>query len=210
MVAALDLGALFSAKEAWSGKSEFFAVEHAKDGFVFASESRDVVNCLKHDTCTWHGMRVWEARVFFDKGGEEERIVRVELSLYNKGDAGLASMDVPALKAAIAEAAEGKDQFDSFGLVRNNRDPPVIHMIPHDLCGGRYARLEFIPNAPLAVFGYRAAFFLGERSEEGKHQLSIPAGGMHILLLEENVDPEALELPGNLQERDRISGKATD
>lgn len=109
MVAALDLGALFSEKDAWTEKSEFFAVEHAKDGFVFASESRDVVNCLKHDTCTWHGMRVWEARVFFDKGGEEERIVRVELSLYNKGDAGLASMDVPALKAAIAEAAKHID-----------------------------------------------------------------------------------------------------
>lgn len=105
MVAALDLGALFSDKDAWTGKSEFFAVEHAKEGFVFASENRDVVNCLRHDTCTWHGMKVWEARVFFDKGGEEERIVRVELSLYNKGDAGLLSMDVSALKAAISEAA---------------------------------------------------------------------------------------------------------
>ena len=109
MVAALDLGALFSDKDAWTEKSEFFAVEHAKDGFVFASEGRDVVNCLRHDTCTWHGMKVWEARVFFDKGGEEERIVRVELSLYNKGDAGLSSMDVPALKEAVAAAAKHID-----------------------------------------------------------------------------------------------------
>ena len=56
MVAAVDLGALFAEKDAWSGKAEFFAVEHAKEGFVFASERRDVVNCLTHDTCTWHGM----------------------------------------------------------------------------------------------------------------------------------------------------------
>ena len=109
MVAALDLGALFSDKDAWTEKSGFFAVEHAKDGCVFASEGRDVVNCLKHDTCTWHGMKVWEARVFFDKGGEEERIVRVELSLYNKGDAGLSLMDVPALKEAVAAAAKHID-----------------------------------------------------------------------------------------------------
>ena len=110
--AALDLGTMFAEKDAWTEKAEFFAVEHAKDGFVFASERRDVVNCLKHDTCTWHGMKVWETRVFFDKGGEEERIARVEMSLYNRGDAGLAVMDLPALKAAVDVAsrpeAEGK------------------------------------------------------------------------------------------------------
>ena len=106
MAAALDLGAMFAEKDAWTEKAEFFAVEHAKEGFVFASERRDVVNCLKHDTCTWHGMKVWETRVFFDKSGEEERIARIEMSLYNRGDAGLAVMDVPALKAAIADVAK--------------------------------------------------------------------------------------------------------
>ena len=95
LAAALDLGAMFAEKGAWSEKSEFFAVEHAKEGFSFASENRDVVNCLNHDTCTWHGIKVWEARVFFDKSGEEERITRVELSLYNRGDAGLSTMDIP-------------------------------------------------------------------------------------------------------------------
>ena len=109
MAAALDLAALFAEKGAWSGKAEFFAVEHAKDGFVFASERRDAVNCLKHDTCIWNGMKVWETRVFFDKGGEDERIVRVEMSLYNRGDAGIALMDIPSLKAAIAEVARHLD-----------------------------------------------------------------------------------------------------
>ena len=109
VLAALDLASLFAEKDAWSGKAEFFAVEHAKEGFVFASERRDVVNCLKHDTCTWNGMKVWETRVYFDKGGEEERVSRVELSLYNRGDAGISQMDVPALKAAIAEVARRLD-----------------------------------------------------------------------------------------------------
>lgn len=109
LFAALDLGTLFSNKDAWTGKAEFFAVEHAKDGFAFASEDRTIVNCLKHDTCTWHGLKVWEAKVYFDKGGVEEKISRVELSLYNRGDAGLATMDVPALKEEIATVTKKLD-----------------------------------------------------------------------------------------------------
>ena len=57
LFAALDLGTLFLNKDAWTGKAEFFAVEHAKDGFAFASENRTIVNCLKHDTCTWHELK---------------------------------------------------------------------------------------------------------------------------------------------------------
>ena len=109
LLAVLDLGALFAEKSAWTGTSEFFAVEHAKDGFAFASEDREIVNCLRHDTCTWHGLQVWEARVYFDKGGEEERIARVEISLYNRGDAGLAVLDVAGLKEKIARAAAKLD-----------------------------------------------------------------------------------------------------
>ena len=109
LMAALDLGALFANKEAWTGKAEFFAVEHAKEGFQFASEDRTIVNCLNHDTCTWHGLKVWETKVYFDKGGEEEKVARVEMSLYNRGDAGLATMDVPALKEEIAAVEKKLD-----------------------------------------------------------------------------------------------------
>ena len=109
LFAALDLGTLFSNKDAWADKAEFFAVEHAKDGFAFASEERTIVNCLKHDTCTWYGLKVWEARVYFDKSGEEEHISRVELSLYNRGDAGLSVMDIPSLKEEIAAVAKKLD-----------------------------------------------------------------------------------------------------
>lgn len=87
LLAILDLGALFSEKAAWTDKAEFFAVEHAKEGFVFASEERDIVNSLRHDTCVCWGLPVWESKVYFDKSGDEEKIIRVELSLYNRGDA---------------------------------------------------------------------------------------------------------------------------
>lgn len=106
LLAVLDLGTLFAQKESWTGKSEFFAVEHAKEGFAFASEDREIVNCLKHDTCTWHGLQVWEAKVYFDKSGEEERVARVELSLYNRGDAGDATLDVAGLKSKIDAVAK--------------------------------------------------------------------------------------------------------
>lgn len=86
LLAVLDLGTLFANKDAWAEKSEFFVVEHAKDGFRFASETRDIVNCLDHDSCVWYGLKVWEARVYFDKSAEEESVSRVEISLYNSGD----------------------------------------------------------------------------------------------------------------------------
>ena len=112
LLAALDLGTLFANRESWTEKAEFFAVEHAKDGFAFASEDRTIVNCLEHDTCTWHGFRVWEAKVYFDKAAEEERIVRVELSLYNRGDAGRAEMSVAELKDEVAAVAAKLDASD--------------------------------------------------------------------------------------------------
>ncbi len=116
LFAVLDLGTLFAEKGAWTEKAELFAVEHAKEGFVFASEGRDIVNCLKHDTCTWHGLKVWEAKVYFDKSGEEEKVSRVELSLYNRGDAGAETIDVPELKSKIAAVARQ--------LAPDERKPP--------------------------------------------------------------------------------------
>lgn len=108
LFAAFDIGIHFSKKEAWSDTAVNFTVEHAKDGFTFASEERDIVNCLKHDTCVWHGLKIWETKVYFDADGEDERVKRIELSLYNKGDAkGNERIDVTELKSLIA-AATGK------------------------------------------------------------------------------------------------------
>lgn len=124
LLAVLDLGALFADKEAWTEKAEFFAVEHAKEGFRFASEARDIVNCLKPEACTWHGEKVWETKVYFDKQGADEKIVRLELSLYNRGDAKGADLTVDALKAKIAALsklfAPGEKKFkDEKTVVKN-------------------------------------------------------------------------------------------
>ena len=146
--AALDLGTLFAEKDAWTGKAEFFAVEHAKVGFEFASEDRTIVNCLRHDTCTWHGLKVWEAKVYFDKGGEEEKVSRVELSLYNRGDAKGATMDVPALKAVIAQVAQEVDPAD--------RTKPEKTSQPNGTVRYRRAFAKADPAAEL-VWGLSAA-----------------------------------------------------
>ena len=124
LFATFDIGTHFADKEKWTEKAEFFAVEHAKEGFCFASEDREIVNCLKHDTCTWNGLKVWESRVHFDKSGEEERVAKIELSLYNKGDAGVSVMNVSELKSEIAEIekilAPGVKKFDPVKTTLRN------------------------------------------------------------------------------------------
>ena len=146
--AALDLGTLFAEKDAWTGKAEFFAVDHAKDGFEFASEDRTIVNCLKHDTCTWHGLKVWEAKVYFDKGGEEEKVSRVELSLYNRGDAKGETMDVDALKETIAKVEQEIDPAD--------KSKPEKTSLPNGTVRYRRAFAKADPAAEL-VWGLSAA-----------------------------------------------------
>lgn len=54
--APFDIGVHFSEKNAWVATAEDFAVDRAENGFTFASDDRDIVNCLRHDTCLWHGM----------------------------------------------------------------------------------------------------------------------------------------------------------
>ena len=88
LLAVLDLGTLFAKSDAWKDQSEMFVVSHKKDGFVFASDERNIVNCLNANACTWYDLKVYESRVFFDKNAAEEHITRVEISLFNKGDAG--------------------------------------------------------------------------------------------------------------------------
>ena len=104
VASAVDLGEYFFKPENWREQSEFFAVAHAKEGFKFASDARDIVNCLDHNSCTWFDLKVWETKVYFDKSAEEEKIARVELSLYNRGDAqNDESIDTKELKAMLAK-----------------------------------------------------------------------------------------------------------
>ena len=101
LFAALDLGTIFAQKESWTNSASSFAGKYAKHGFVFASGGGDIVNCLRHDTCTWHELQVWETKVYFDKAADGEKISRVELSLYNRGDAGEAMIGQAELQSKI-------------------------------------------------------------------------------------------------------------
>ena len=82
MLSACDLGTHFAKPDSWEESAVDFAVDHQKDGFGFASQKRDIVNCMKRGACTWHGLEVWEARIYYGADGA----TRVEMSLYNRGD----------------------------------------------------------------------------------------------------------------------------
>ena len=111
---------------------------------------------------------------------------------------------------AHARQPKMKDHFYNGCLLRNDLDFSVIEFQTVHLRSGGNALLEFLSNPPGAVFRNRAAFLLRIRSKDGQHQLAIPAHGVNILFLEENVDPQRLQLAHGFQQRDRIPGKAAD
>ena len=82
MLCTCDLGEKFAEKSAWQESSTAFVSVHAEDGFKFASQKRDVVNCLLRGGSSWHGLSAYESRIYYGEEGPE----RVEISLYNRGD----------------------------------------------------------------------------------------------------------------------------
>jgi hypothetical protein len=78
---------------AWKASPDSFMVGHRSLGFAFADGKR--VACSTAPNLRFLDFKVWEARVFFAQDG----IGRVELSLYNKGDAG--KLDQEAFKDLV-------------------------------------------------------------------------------------------------------------
>ncbi len=89
MLGVCDLGELFSKPKSWETTSSLFAMEHATAGFRPTDMSGAQVTSMGEGKCAWHGLPLWESRVYFDG----PRVSRVELSLYNRGDASKASKD---------------------------------------------------------------------------------------------------------------------
>ncbi len=104
-VKAFDLGEHFKEAQSWEESAELFAVDHRCEGFVFASDERDIVNSLDHDSCTWNGLKVWETKIYFERGEEASKVKRVEISLYNRGDAKDETIDHEELDEKIAQVA---------------------------------------------------------------------------------------------------------
>jgi hypothetical protein len=102
MLSTCDLGTYFAKPEAWEESAVDFAVDHQKDGFGFASQKRDIVNCMTRGSCTWHGLEVWEARIYYGADGATQ----VEMSLYNRGDdKGSDGLDSAGLKKLLDDIA---------------------------------------------------------------------------------------------------------
>ena len=105
-----DLGELFGSEGAWREGSVDFAVAHAKDGFGFASQKRDIVNCLRKGAVTWHGLDVWESRIYYGPEGAQ----RVEMSLYNRGDdrdgAPMGAAELEKLLDRVVKAVDPKSR----------------------------------------------------------------------------------------------------
>lgn len=80
---ALDLLPLFKAGEIWQKSPNAFVIAHRRDGFVFTDDTRSSALSTKREDMTFGGAPVYEARVFWSS----EKLSRVEVSIYNKGDA---------------------------------------------------------------------------------------------------------------------------
>ena len=102
IVAVCDLSAAFSGPSAWTQSCDRFVAEHREDGFRYASDSKDVANCMTRGACAWNGLEVWETRLYC----REDRPVRLEMSLYNRGDdRGQGGVGAAALKELLEKAA---------------------------------------------------------------------------------------------------------
>ncbi len=79
-----DIGVDFDKAETWKQKGEDFVKAHEKNYFKFLEESRkDSANAIREGNVKYHGIEVYETRIWFS----DEGVARLELSLYNKGDA---------------------------------------------------------------------------------------------------------------------------
>ena len=102
---------LAGSMENWEQSAEDFAVEHGKSAFRFSeSRRRDVVVCRHSGAVTFFGTPVMETRVYF----KNRAIAKVELSLYNKGDAStrnavMSEKDLEAMLDTVSRNLTGEN-----------------------------------------------------------------------------------------------------
>lgn len=97
-----DLGTEFAQPEAWQVPAEKFLSAHRQDGFKAADRSLKIVNCLRAGASTWKTHPLWESKVYYGDAGA----LRVEMSLYNRGDAAGSSSELTSM-AALNELLVG-------------------------------------------------------------------------------------------------------
>jgi len=97
--AAVDLGKVFEDPTRWALAPDAFMGEFQALGFRFVDGKQTVMSDQKQFLRLF-GLEVCEARVYFDQSA----VRRVELSVYNKGDAG--AKDREAFEALVATAKD--------------------------------------------------------------------------------------------------------
>jgi hypothetical protein len=83
----LDLAAHFGDAEAWDTAPDLFVMKHRAEGFTFLNQERTVAVSTNRAALEFLGAHPYEARVYW---GDDRRVRRVEISVYNKGDARIA------------------------------------------------------------------------------------------------------------------------
>ena len=78
-----ELDRLIVGPSLWNMSASDFMLENAPIGFGYESQRRDCARSV-NKRLTFLGQPIWEALVYFETGA----VKRVEISLYNRGDAG--------------------------------------------------------------------------------------------------------------------------
>lgn len=104
-----EIGVDFAPTGAWQVAGREFIARHATAGFRPLDAVCSAADCAEPGAVTFFGIPVFESRVFFAAGFG---VRRIELSLYNKGDAGPLGRDafadlVKRARAALAPDATG-------------------------------------------------------------------------------------------------------
>ena len=104
----VDLGEVFSKAESWTLGAETFLGDYQKFGFRFLDDKGSAMSSDK-ESLQFLGQPVFEARVYFTASS----LRRIELSVYNKGDAGVRDREA---FDALAE----KTKTDISGHLQDN------------------------------------------------------------------------------------------
>jgi len=155
--AAFDAGESFAKPDAWETTAVDFTVDHKDDGFKFASQKRDIVNCLNPGTVMWHGVPVYETKLYFGPKG----VARMELSLFNTGDArgGMGQEELEALLEKVrgkllngkgsapkpeTRKLKGKEQLKQSVQAFPKADPPAELAWGVEAPKGGFFRVNFV------------------------------------------------------------------
>ena len=93
ILAACDLQTEFAAPEAWKVSAQEFVSAHRAEGYRPVDQKMTVVNSLKAGAVHWGFCPLWESKLHFGPEG----VSRIEMSLYNRGDAEGASETLETL-----------------------------------------------------------------------------------------------------------------